>query len=123
MKPHVKALRKEFQSLVKNGYIKLDTNCAKCGVDATQCKQLELHHKFALKDVDPQSDYNPNVEENVITLCNKCHKGYHVSYEGMDMDQWLTDVPLVEVYEKLQAYRDERTSYRLEQIKKHRGKH
>ena len=120
MKPHVKARRKKFQSLVQHGYITLATNCAKCGVDATQCKQLELHHKFALKDVSPDSDYDPNVQENIITLCNKCHKGYHVSYEDMDMDRWLSEVPLEEVYEKLKAYRDERAAYRTEQIRKHR---
>ena len=120
MKPHVKLLRKEFQQLQRNGVLNLMDACEKCGKSCSEVKQLELHHKVALKDVEPNSGFNPNTQDNLVTLCNNCHKGYHVSYEDMDMDEWLTDVPLEIVYQKLQAYREKKNQIRLQNIRKHR---
>lgn len=120
MKPLVKQLRKEFQALVKRGVLVSDDHCAKCGKHRDEFdRSLELHHKHAIKDVDSQSSFNPNVQSNLVTLCHKCHKGYHVSYEQMEMDEFLSVVPLQEVYEKLQAYRDEKQRQREFHKRKH----
>ena len=121
MKPHVKLLRKEFQQLQRDGVLNLKDACEKCGKSCPEIKQLELHHKIALKDVEPNSGFNPNTQANLVTLCNNCHKGYHVSYEDMDMDEWLTDVPLEIVYQKLKAYREEKNKIRQQHIRKHRN--
>lgn len=119
MKPHVKQLRKEYQTLLKRGAFIKDSCCAKCSATETTDVRLELHHKVSLKDVDPESTFNPNTQDNLITLCRTCHRGYHVSYEDMGMDAWLTDVPLDIIYHKLQDYRDEKARLRLEHINNH----
>ena len=59
LKPHVKQLRKEFQQLQRNGILKSNDSCDKCGKSCPEVKQLELHHKIALKDVEPDSGFNP----------------------------------------------------------------
>ena len=120
MKPLVKQLRKEFQALVKRGVLVSDDRCAKCRKHRDEFdRPLELHHKRAIKDVEPHSSFNPNVQSNLVTLCHDCHKGYHVSYEDMDMDDFLTGPLLDEVYSKLQAYRDEKQRSRESHKRKH----
>lgn len=120
MKPYVKLLRKDYQNKVQAGLLCLDDHCAKCKLSVPDVNQLELHHKVALKDVDPDSGFNPNTQDNLVTLCHECHKGYHVSYEDMDMNEWLTDVPLDVIYEKLASYRKQKEESRKQARRKHR---
>lgn len=122
MKPHVKQLRKEFQNLVRRGLLTPDDCCAKCHLKPPACPQLELHHKFPLKDVDPDGDFDPNVESNLVTLCHDCHKGYHVAYEDLLIDDWITNVPLDEVYQRLTAHREEKLASRRAHAAKHRNR-
>lgn len=119
MKPHVKFLRKQFQRLTKDGVIVAADTCEKCLKHKDEFhRKLELHHKIALKDVDPDSGFDPNVQDNISTLCHDCHKGYHACYEDMDFIKWLKTVSLEETYEKLSAYRQEKARIReLNRIK------
>ena len=119
MRPHVKRLRKEFQIRVKLGLITADDTCLKCHRPKDQVFQLELHHKIHLKDVEEGSDFDPNVPENVATLCTDCHKGYHVSYEEMEFNDWLENVSILEMYKKLDEYREEKRKSRAFHKNKH----
>jgi 5-methylcytosine-specific restriction endonuclease McrA len=119
MLPHVKRLRKEFQSLCKNGLITAAECCAKCQRPAAEVHQLELHHIIAIKDVAPDSDFNPNTQENIVTLCTDCHKAYHVSYEELTIDQYLKDIPLTEAYKLLAEYRRQKEERRRQARAKH----
>jgi len=122
MQPHVKRLRKEFQALCKRGVINASPCCAKCSRTKDQVFQLELHHIISIKDLAPDSTFNPNTQDNIVTLCTDCHKAYHVSYEEMGFIEYLNDVPLVDAYAKLQEYRDAKQRHRIEQMRKHRGR-
>jgi cytochrome c553 len=122
MQPHVKRLRQEFQIKVKMGEIIASDCCAKCSRSAHEVFQLELHHIIAIKDVPPDSTFNPNTQENIITLCTDCHKAYHVSYEHIPITEYLSNVTLQEAYLKLKHYRDARDAHRREQAKKHRAR-
>ena len=123
MQPHVKRLRQEFQIKVKVGEITASDCCAKCSRSAHEVFQLELHHIIAIKDVSPDSTFNPNTQENVVTLCTDCHKAYHACYEPMDFKEYLADVPLIDAYAKLHEYREQKRIHRAEQARKHRGRH
>lgn len=105
------------------GKLKAADNCLKCQRTADEVFKLELHHKIAIKDVDPDSDFDPNVQENLATLCTDCHKGFHVSYEDMDFDEWLQNVSIEVMYEKLAAYRAEKLRKKREHAMRHSRKH
>ncbi len=46
---------------------------------------------------------------------------HYVEYEDMDTDEWLTNVPLEIVYQKLQVYREEKNKLRQQHIRKYRN--
>lgn len=120
MKSHVQFLRKIYQTRQLAGRFTVADNCLKCHKHKDELPRcLELHHKIALKNVDPKSNYDPNVQDNLVTLCHECHKGYHVSYEHMDIDEWVATIPLEEVYQKLAEYRAERKRRDRAAIRKH----
>jgi hypothetical protein len=79
-----------------------------------------MHHKIAIKDVDPESGFDPNVQENIGTLCKSCHRAFHVSYEHLPYEQFITEVPLEEALARLKTYRDEKDRKRAIEAAKHR---
>ena len=122
MLPHVKRLRKEFQSLCRQGVITAADCCAKCSRSSAEVFQLELHHIIPIRDAPDDYSFNPNTQENIVTLCTDCHKAYHACYEPMSFMEYLKQVPLMEAYAKLKDYRDEKQRRRQEHINKHRGR-
>lgn len=123
MKPHVKFLRKNFQARVRIGNLKAADTCEKCLAHKSQfTRPLELHHRFPLKDVDPESGYDPNVQENLSTLCHTCHTAFHACYEELPFDDFINNIPLDEMRSRLKDYRDEKDRRRAIAIAKHRGK-
>lgn len=94
-------LRKEFNSKVRNAYLK-DNNICEC----EKCKKnksisnLHVHHIIALAD-GGTNDYN-----NLIALCTRCHDEWH-SIEGLnfiEFDKWLRTPPyfvLVNVFHEI----------------------
>lgn len=109
MRDHVKALRKTFQSRTKNGLLVAACNCAKCGITAEESgRKLELHHIVSLRSLEPDDSFDPNVQENLITLCHRCHQSFHKcyedSYEGSITD-WLENVPVDELDARFRDYR------------------
>lgn len=94
-------LRKEFNSKVRNAYLK-DNNiceCEKCKKDRS-ISSLHVHHIMALAD-GGTNDYN-----NLIVLCTRCHDEWH-SIEGLnfiELDKWLKTPPyfvLVNVFHEI----------------------
>jgi 5-methylcytosine-specific restriction endonuclease McrA len=119
MKPHVKHHRRIYQQRLSDGLLKAADTCEKCQRSCDEVKQLQLHHKVPIKSVPIDSDFDPNTQDNLATLCNSCHKGYHVSYEDMPYDEWLETIPVEVVWEKLRIYREQKDATR----KFHRLKH
>jgi len=103
------------------GKIRAADICLKCQRRAEDVFQLELHHKFPIKDVEPDSGFDPNVQENIATLCTDCHKGLHIGYEDMPFDEWLSTVSIKEMYEQLAAYREEKRNKKAEHAARHRN--
>ena len=122
MLPHVKRLRKEFQSLCRQGVITAADCCAKCSRSSAEVFQLELHHIIPIKDAPDDYSFNPNTQENIVTLCTDCHKAYHAVYEDLTIDDYINNVQLIEAYSRLQEYRDLKDARRQEAMKKHRGR-
>ena len=125
MRPHVKALRKNFQSRTKLGQLVAASNCAKCGTTAEESgKKLELHHIISLASLEPESTFDPNVQENLITLCHACHQSFHKCYEDDYEDRimdWIKEAPLEEVRQRHSQYRQEKIAKKLVNAAKHRA--
>ena len=120
MKPNVKHYRRLFSEQLRLGNIKAADNCDKCRRHRDEVYQLELHHKVPIKTVELDADFDPNVPDNIATLCHDCHKGLHVGYEHLRYDTWLSDVAIDEMYEKLRVYREEKEARRLMHAKRHK---
>ena len=120
----VKVLRKKYQQLLKQGKLRYDTCCCKCGRSSEEVIQLELHHIVSLNQCPPERDFNPNVQSNLITLCFDCHLAYHRCFEESFPEEkivdWLNNVSMDEVNSKLTQYRKEREERRRFHIEKHR---
>ncbi|MEG1597493.1 MAG: HNH endonuclease [Bacilli bacterium] len=84
-------LRKEFSSSVRRNFIK-DTNkstiCHKCG--SHEGKSINIHHVIPLAD-GGTNDYN-----NLIPLCNHCHRDWHTIEGLIDFEKWMWYVPRYE---------------------------
>jgi len=89
-------------------------------------KRLELHHIVPIKDVDPDSGFDPNVQSNLVTLCTDCHKSYHACYEESYPSEkfldWLHFVPMDEVTTRLRDYRKAKRLERYKHALKHQHK-
>lgn len=120
----VKVLRKEFQHQVKLGNIRYESCCAKCGRTSDEVLQLELHHIVSLNQCPPERGYEPNVQENIITLCFDCHLAYHRCFEDEYPEDsilnWLDQIPMEVVNQRLAKYRSEREERRRFHMNKHR---
>lgn len=127
MRPHVKALRKTYQSRLKMGKLVAASNCAKCGITAEQSgRSLELHHIVSLTSLEPEDTYDPNVQENLTTLCHRCHQAFHKCFEDTYGDdrllEWIQDVPMDEVNSQLTQFQARRAKIRQQHINKHKFK-
>ena len=109
MRDHVKALRKRFQSKTKAGLLVAASNCAKCGTTAEESgRKLELHHIVSLSSLEPDDQFDPNVQDNLTTLCHRCHQSFHKCFEdvyGDDIQKWIEEVDMDDVISKFKAYR------------------
>lgn len=123
----VRKLRKDFQQKVKSDLLKYDSCCCKCGRTSEEVIQLELHHIVSLNSCPPERGFDPNVQENLLTLCFDCHLSYHRCFEDEYPEEsiliWLKDVSLDEVNKRIEIYREERAERRKFHIAKHKGRH
>lgn len=124
-RPFVRVLRKEFEAKVKRNHLVYDSCCNKCGKHKDEVKfPLELHHVVSLNSCPPERGFNPNVQENLVTLCFDCHLAYHRCFEDTYPEQkvleWLQDVPMEEVNRFLSQFREDRAERRKREIAKHR---
>ena len=126
MRPHVKALRKKFESRLQAGLLKVANQCAKCGVTEGECgRPLQLHHVRSLSSLEPDDSYDPNVQDNLVTLCHQCHQAYHKCYEKQtddDFNHFLHKVPLEEAWEQYRLNREAVHERRRREIAKHHRK-
>jgi len=70
-----------------------------------------MHHIISLSSLEPDTTYDPNVQENLVTLCHSCHQGFHKGYEDdytNEIIRWIDEVPLDEVRSKLAQYNKEK---------------
>ena len=127
MRDHVKALRKTYQSRVKSGLLVAACNCAKCGTTAEESgRKLELHHIVSLSSLEPDDSFDPNVQDNLTTLCHRCHQSFHKCYEddyGSDIRRWIDEVPVDELDASFQEYRRHVEAKNKMHRDKHRNKH
>ena len=119
MHPTVKKLRRNFSLIVKEGGIVAEDICLKCQKGTDDVFQLEMHHKIPIFMCLKDRTFDPNTQENIATLCSDCHKGLHVSYEDMVFEDWLENVSIEEMYQKLEEYRAEKKAKR----ERHRLRH
>lgn len=95
-------LRKEFSSSVRRNFIK-DTNkstiCHKCG--SHEGKSINIHHVIPLAD-GGTNDYN-----NLVPLCNHCHRDWHTIEGLIDFDRWMGAIPRYEDMVKMFMFIEE----------------
>ena len=124
IKQHVTTLRKEFDNLAQKGVIKRADCCANCSKTEDQTFRLELHHVISLSNCPPERGFNPNVQENIITLCYDCHYTYHRVYEAdypeENILQWMEEVPCEEVYRAGEAHKKAKKEKSRREAAKHR---
>ena len=124
MRPHVKSLRKRFQTLTRMGKLKAAHNCAVCGVTAEESgRKLELHHIVSLSSLEAGDSFDPNVQENLITMCHGCHQTYHKCFEEAYPDQlildWIRKVPYQSMLDAYASFKKIREAKRREARAKH----
>lgn len=56
--------------------------CKKCGVKGTDDNKLTVHH------IKPLTNGGRNIIDNLVTLCEKCHKNYHIKYGADFYKDW-----------------------------------
>ena len=126
IQPHVTKLRKEFDSLARNGHIKRSECCSHCGRTEEETFRLELHHIISLANCPPERGFNPNVQENIITLCYDCHYAYHRIYESDYPEekvlQWIEEVPSEVVFREGEAHKKAKKEKSRREAAKHRKK-
>jgi len=123
-RPFVRVLRKEFQAKVKRNHLVYESCCKKCGKAQDDLKfSLELHHIVSLNACTPERGFNPNVQENLVTLCFDCHLAYHRCFEDAYPEEqilvWLQDVSMEDVNQALNQFRKDRAEKRKREIAKH----
>jgi hypothetical protein len=117
MRPHVKALRTQFDILNRNGAFCLDDKCAKCKRTKEELGVggLSFHHIISIRSLEPDDPFNPNTQENLATLCLSCHYAYHKCYEvpfNDDFNRFMDEVPVNVAWKALKAYRREKKRFK-----------
>lgn len=84
-----KAKRNQMVRARKEYFKKNEKCCIRCGFD----DQVHLHH------IIPIDDDGATVQENLVALCETCHKEYHKYFDGnKSFDDFLKYPPIRDLY-------------------------